>query len=378
MSETNRMRVAYVVTDFVTGGAERHLLELWSRIDRERFEVEIFCFRRAGAFLPLAAGLGLPIHDLGLGRRLYAPRAWRGLLRLVAGFRRFRPAIVHSYLLGPNLLGSLAARLAGVPVVIAAKRNIDDFEPGRLRVLNAWGLRLATHVTAVSERVAESAVALGVPRERIVVIPNGVDTERFEGPLGTAPAPLDALPRPRVVVGSVGCLAPRKDYGVFIEALARVRARHPEVVGVVVGDGPQRETLEARARALGMNGHLLFAGERDDVPLWLRHFDIFALSSREEGIPNAVLEAMAAGRPVVATAVGGTPEIVADGRTGRLVPARDPAAFAAAIDDLVAHPEEARRLGDAAARATRESFGIASMVKRHEGYYEACRAGARP
>src|SRR5262249_31155479 len=95
----------------------------------------------------------------------WAARAWRGLARLVDRLRRFRPAIVHSYLLGPNLLGSLAARLAGVPVIIAAKRNVDDFEPARLRALNAWGLRLATHVTAVSDRVAESAVALGVPRE---------------------------------------------------------------------------------------------------------------------------------------------------------------------------------------------------------------------
>jgi glycosyltransferase involved in cell wall biosynthesis len=263
-------------------------------------------------------------------------------------------------------------------VVVAAKRNVDDFEPARLRMLNVWGLKLATHVTAVSDRVAESAVALGVPRERITVIPNGVDVGRFTGPVGASPEPLERLPRPRVVVGSVGCLAPRKDYGVLIEALAHVRARHPEVVGVVVGDGPQRRALEARARELGLNGHLLFAGERDDVDLWLRHFDIFALSSREEGIPNAVLEAMAAGRPVVATAVGGTPEIVEDGRTGILVPARDPAAFARALDDLVARPEEARRLGDAAALATRESFGIESMVRRHERFYAELAEGAQP
>jgi glycosyltransferase involved in cell wall biosynthesis len=375
--DASRIRLAYVVGNFVTGGAERHLLELWSRLDREAFEIEIFCFRREGGFRTAVEALGWPVHDLGMGRRLYGPAGLRALARLVAGLRRFRPHVVHSYLLWPNLMGSLAGRLAGARRVVAAKRNVDAFEPGHLRMANALGLRLATHVTAVSEQVARSAVALGVARERITVIPNGVDVDRFARPPGPRPEPLARLPAGSRVVGSVGCLAPRKDFAVLLEALSRLRERHPEAAAVVVGDGPERARLEARAHALGLNGSVVFVGERDDVDQWLPHFDLFTLASREEGIPNAVLEAMAAGRPVVATAVGGTPEVVEHGRNGRLVPPGDPAALAAALGELMDRPEEARRLGAQAARDARERLAIDTMVRRHEAFYRSLAEGDR-
>jgi glycosyltransferase involved in cell wall biosynthesis len=365
-----KTRVLFVVGNFVAGGAERHLLELWSRIDRERFAVEIACIHRVGQFLPQVEALGWPIHDLKIGRRLYAPGGWLGLARLVRATRAFRPHVIHGYLFGPNLLAVLAGRFCGVPAVAVAKRNVDAFETPRQIAVSRWVHRNATHVTAVSEKVADTVVELGVPRERITVIPNGVDVARFER---VPDVPRGAGEPTRI--GSVGCLAARKDYGTLLDALALLRKEGLEFTTTLVGDGPDRAMLEAKAASLGLDGRVRFLGERPDVEPLLMAMDVFVLSSREEGIPNALLEAMAAGRPAVATAVGGTPEVMEDGRTGWLVPARSPAALAAALGDALRHPDEARRRGEAAHRATVETMSIDVMVRRHEEFYE--RVGRR-
>jgi glycosyltransferase involved in cell wall biosynthesis len=167
----------------------------------------------------------------------------------------------------------------------------------------------------------------------------------------------------------VGCLAPRKDQGVLLEALALLAAGGARVRAALVGDGPDRAALEAQARRLGLESRVRFLGERADIELLLPAMDVFVLSSREEGIPNALLEAMAAGLPAVATAVVGTPEVMQDGETGWLVPARDPRALATALGDALARPEEARRRAAAARRAVEERMSIDAMVRRHETFY---------
>jgi glycosyltransferase involved in cell wall biosynthesis len=360
----SRIRVLYVVGTFTAGGAERHLLELWSRIDRSRFSIEIACFRREGQFLSAVEALGWPVVELGVRRRVYDGAGVRGFLRLLGVVRRFRPAIIHGYLFGPNLFAAAAGRLAGVPVIVVAKRNVDAFETGRQILLQRLAHRLATHVTAVSEAVAQSAIALGVPRERITVIPNGVDAARFASLDGLGAAP-HAVP----VIGSVGCLAARKDYATLLEALALLAGRGRAFRAVLIGDGPERAALEARARGLGLSERVEFLGERKDVEALLAGLDLFVLSSREEGISNALLEAMAAGRPAIATAVGGTPEVLSPD-TGWLVPAGSPPALADAIDEALANPAEARRRSIAARRAVRDDLSIEAMVKRHEAFYE--------
>ena len=360
-----RIRVMFVVGNFVAGGAERHLLELWSRIDRGRFEVEIACFRREGQFLAQVEGLGWPVHELGVGRRLYGPAGWRALARLVALVRRFRPDVVHGYLFGPNLFAVIAGRLCAVPVVAVAKRNVDAFETPRQAWLQRIAHRGATHVTAVSEAVAATVEAMGVPRARITVIPNGVDAARF------ASVPADAVRTngEGPVVGSVGCLAVRKDYGTLIDALALLDQRALRCRALLVGDGPEREALERRIRERGLSDRVQLLGERPDVERLLPAMDVFALSSREEGIPNALLEAMAAGRPVVATAVGGTPEVVEDGETGWLVPPGSAPLLADALERVLRDPVEAGRRAAAGRRAVLEHRSIEAMVSRHEAFY---------
>ena len=363
------IRVLFVVGNFTTGGAERHLIELWRRLDRDEFDVTVACFRREGGFLAEALSLGWPVVDLAVGRRIYDARGAAAFTRLVRLVRSFRPDVVHGYLFGPNLFAALAGRLAGVPVVAVAKRNMDAFETPRQAWAERLAHRMATHVTAVSEAVADSVVALGVPRGRVTVIPNGVDAARFaDGPsVAEARSALGADDSP--LVGSVGCLAARKDYGTLLDALARLAGRATPFRAALVGDGVERAALEERARALGLAQRVRFLGERPGVERLLPGMDVFVLSSREEGIPNALLEAMAAGRPCVATAVGGTPEVLRDGETGWLVPPADPAALAEALADALARPDEARRRGDAARRAVRETMSIEAMARRHADFY---------
>ncbi len=360
-----RIRLLYVVGNFVTGGAERHLLEMWRRIDRRQFDVRIACLERRGAFTAQVEALGLPITDLEVGR-LYDLTGLRGLLRLISLVRDFRPDIVQGYLFSPNAFAAIAGRLCGVPAVIVAKRNVDAFESPRQIAVQRLAHRWATHVTAVSEAAADSSVALGVPRARVTVIENGVDVDRFDGATHERPADLPADPVP--LIGSVGCLAVRKDYGTLLDALAIVKRSGRAFRAVVAGDGPERAALEAKRAALGLD-EVALLGERTDVDRLLPAFDLFVLSSREEGIPNALLEAMAAGRPSVVTDVGGNREVLADGRTGWLVPAQDPSALAAALTAAIDDPTEAARRGAAARRAMIEERSVDAMVRRHEAYY---------
>ena len=379
-SQGRRIRLLYVAGNFVTGGAERHLLEMWRRLDRTRFDVRIACLRREGAFTPQVEALGLPITDLEVGK-LYDVSGVRGLLRLISLVREFRPDVIHGYLFGPNLFAALAGRLCGVSVVAVAKRNVDAFETTRQIHVQRIAHRLATHVTAVSEEVAASSVALGVPRSRVTVIENGVDITRFDGRDSSGDGlglPADASGAARSpLIGSVGCLAPRKDYGTLLGALAQLRARGVAFRCAIAGDGPDRPALEAEAARLGIAAQVVFLGERRDVDQLLPAFDLFTLSSREEGIPNALLEAMAAARACVVTDVGGNAEVLQGGVTGWLVPAQDPLALADALAEALRDPAEAARRAHAAREAMQRDRSIDAMVRRHEWFYEAS-LGLRP
>jgi glycosyltransferase involved in cell wall biosynthesis len=370
-----RTRVLFVVGNFVAGGAERHLLELWSRIDRTRFDVAIACFRNEGQFAAEVNALGWPVHELGVSRRIYDPSGCRGLVRLLHLVRDFRPDAIHGYLFGPNLFAVLAGRLCGVPAVLVAKRNVDAFETKRQVWLQSRIHRWATHVTAVSESVADTVVQLGVPRDRVTVIPNGVDAARFGTAEGDAARRLLGMNGGVPILGSVGCLAPRKDYATLLDALALLSAHGQPYQAALIGDGPERERLEARANVLGIAERVHFLGERADVERLLPGLEVFVLSSREEGIPNALLEAMAAGRPAVATAVGGTPEVLQDGETGWLVPAQQPERLAQALEQALADPTERARRGRNARDYALEALSIEAMTRRHEQLYETLGRG---
>lgn len=373
-------RVLYTVNRMDVGGSQTHLIQVLRLLDRERFEPLLCCLTGKGALLETARDTGTPVLAGGLGA-LKSPRAFASIARLRAFMRRERIDVVHNYLLRANVIGTLAARAARVPVVLASKRGCHErhgFEMVGARLSN----RLADCVTANSEAVREFVHGHeGCPREKMVVIPSGIDTQRFAPlPPGDYKTRL-GVPADAVVVGSLTRMRVRKGVEEFLRAMAGICAARPEVHVVVAGDVELDAELQALVDAAGLGARLHLLGRRSDVREVLAAFDVFVLSSHGEGMSNAILEAMAMEKPVVATAVGGTVEVVAEGVTGHLVPARDAEALARGICRVLDEREGGRAMGARGRQVVIDRFSANAMVREMEALYMrllAARAAGQP
>lgn len=298
---------------------------------------------------------------------------------LVRLFRRERPVIVHTHTSKAGALGRLAARMAGVPVVVHTPHgHVYYGHFGRflswlfLRIERALA-RVTTSMIALTEAERDDHLAQRVgSRDRFAVIPSGIDVGRFRRvAVGTgARPPGTAYPDGAFVIGSVGWLTPVKGHAVLIKALARLKPAHPPVHLLLIGTGALRDDLRQLADRLGVGSSVELLGMRTDVAECLGAMSCFVLPSLNEGMGRALVEAMAAARPVVASRVGGIPAIVEDRRTGLLVPPGDAEALAAAIADVIEHPERARALALAARERIGESFSAPAMVRAVEAVYE--------
>ncbi len=360
-----KLRICHVIFRLGTGGLENGLVNLINRMDPARFVHQIVCVDRAADFAGRLAG---PVEIIELRKRpgfeaAFYLRAWRCL-------RRLRPDVVHTR----NTAGLdciLPARLAGVRAVVHGEhgRTADDPE-GRnprhnlLRRLNAPWVR---RFTTVSVDLADWLTAtVGIPARKVEVLMNGVDTDRFRpGPVDRA-ALLPGVSPEAVVVGTVGRLDPVKGHLDLVAAAPRL---DPAVHVVIVGGGPEHDRLAAAIESSGVADRVHLLGERSDIPELLRAFDLFCLPSLAEGISNTLLEAMATGLPVVATRVGGNPELVVDGETGMLVPPADPATLAAALGRLATDSSLRVPLGTAARCRAVGAFSVEEMTRRYDKCY---------
>jgi glycosyltransferase involved in cell wall biosynthesis len=299
---------------------------------------------REGNLFDLAARKGVACVAMpGLGREVRPWNDLRALLGLYRMMRTFRPHIVHTHTAKAGMLGRLAARVAGVPVVVHTFHGHvlrGYFGPLKTAFYRAMERRLAASsdvLVAVSDAVKHDLVALGVaPDAKIRVIPLGLDLEPLAGALPRGSLRGEAgVPEGAPLIGIVGRLAPIKDVGTFLRAAAAVRALVPAVRFAVVGDGEDRRPLEAERARLGLEGCVFFHGWRREMASVYGDLDVVVNCSRNEGTPVALIEALAAGRPVVATRVGGTPDLLGDGRRGALVPPGDAEALATAIVDAL-------------------------------------------
>jgi glycosyltransferase involved in cell wall biosynthesis len=358
-----------------TGGAERLALEIAVRLDPSRFASSLCASRFAPEGTPnsseehaLEMMRDAGVRFLALTRRRRAEALpWR---HLIAFLRSQRTQVLHAHMFGSNVWGTVIGRACRVPVVVTHEHTWSfEGEPIRRFLDRELIARFSDVLIAVSREDRRKMTDVErIPPSHTRFVPNGIDPQPptvgrdTRAELGIAPdAPL---------IGAVGALRAQKSHDVLIEAAVALRRDHPGLRVLIAGDGPQRGKLEALLDRLGMRDTVMLLGRRMDVPDLLQITDVAVCSSSFEGSPLAVMEYMEAERPIVATAVGGVPDLIDDGVHGLLVGPNDPPALAAAIDELLRDPERGRKMGVQARDRRRHEFDLDAMVVKVEALYE--------
>ena len=359
---TTPIRVLWLAKGLGRGGAEQLLVHVVDRLDRRQIEVEVaYVLPWKDALVEEFRRRGVAVHSLGASGRL----GWVGALRALV--RQERYDVIHTHAPMPAVVARLVAGRGSV--LVHTEHNVWERYRPLTRWANALTYRRNRRVIAVSESVAASARRRG-GRPPVEVVIHGIDARatRSEDRTG-ARARLGLLPEGLVVM-TVGNLTVKKAHSTLLDAFVVVRARRGDARLVIVGDGPLRGELEQRVVDLGLVGAALLCGSRDDVADLLPAADVFVLSSVHEGLPIALVEALASGLPCVATAVGGVPEVIRDGIEGFLVEPGDVAGLAAAIEKLLGDAELRRNVG-ARARERAAAFDIGPAVERTRDIYRA-------
>ncbi len=363
----------FATDNFGVGGTELNAVRTAERLDRQRVSLQLVSMQASGPLRTRYDQAGIPVTAFPL-QNMYGPAAWRQGLRLAAWLRRAQPDVVHCHDIYSNIFVGLWARIAGVRNIIASRRWGADSSQARLDRLNDFFSRRATRLLANSAAVGAGLVKdHGYRAEQLAIVPNFLEDDAFEQPaLAQRQSSRTALgiPADRWVIGIVARLTPVKNHQLLFRAVRRLTAGGPGVHIVIVGEGPERESLEQLARDWGLGGRVTFTGTLPNRPNPHALFDVSALTSRSEGFPNAVVEAMAAGRPVIATDVGGVRDAVTDGVTGLLVPDDDDAGFAGALDRLRGDSEFAAALGRAGQQTARDRFSDEVVLNQLMALYE--------
>jgi len=355
------MKILHLIPDLGLGGAQRMLTYAAAAVDRDGYRLQVAHWGTPSALQAELERLGIPVLRLEGGP---------SLLRLARSFghqvRRLRPDVVHTHLFDADLIGILTARLLGVQGCCATIHSFSFFATPRHRWRYRWLLGpLVGRFLAVSRALADYLVhQCRLPASRVRVVANGIDTARF------APAAF-ATPRsaPGPTVGVLTRLDARKGLPYLLQAMAQIRSDFPNARLLIGGDGEDRSALEQEARSLGLTGRVEFVGAVSDSADFYRRLDLFVLPSLDEAFGLVLLEAMAAGLPVVGTRVGGIPEILEDGSQGLLVAPADSQALARAIRELCGDPLRQRQMGERACQQARR-FDIARTAKELQAVYE--------
>jgi starch synthase (maltosyl-transferring) len=351
MPEDARLRLAFCVTELDPGGAERALVELVTRLDRGRFASRVYCLSGRGALVDRLEEAGIETVLLRAGSRWDA-----GVVgRLKKELLKQRPHVLQTWLYHANLAGRLAGWWGGVPVIISGIRVAERRSRWPLR-LDRWTQSLVDAHVCVSQSVCDfSRQVAGLDPRKLRVIPNGVEARRFADANAWDCRTLGIPPESPVIVAA-GRLDRQKGFDLLLQAIADGGPFPREPHWVVVGEGPERPSLERQIAERGLTGRVHLLGWRTDLPEILKGATGFVLTSRWEGMPNVVLEAMAAGVPTVATDVEGIRELVIEPATGWIVPPEDPPALTDALRKLLTDRTGSETRGRAGAQRVRELF----------------------
>lgn len=365
-------RVLYTIDSFAVGGAQRQLLELVRHLDKERYRVAVCPLWDIPDLDALYCQTGVEI--VRIHKRFSADASVA--FRLAQWIRRFQPHVVHTWLFTGSLWGRLAALLARSPVVIASERSVRPagYDSLPVRFFSKALIGCTDAITANSQVGIDALHKQGYAAGKTRLIFNGVDTHRFSPSIAARARLAErqklGLPADAVVIGMVARLSYPKDQPALLRALARLLHRGENIYGLIVGSGPARDSLLALANELGIAGRVVFAGQQKDVAPFLSTMDVFVLSSFWEGMPNAVLEAMAMGLPVVATDVAGTAEAVLENDTGFLVSPGDVDALVEKLSYLMHDTDVRTRMGGAARQRAEQVFSLEQMVIQTTALYD--------
>jgi glycosyltransferase involved in cell wall biosynthesis len=364
----SRLKIFLMTNTLEVGGSERQFAMLVESLSREQFDVYPACLRRIGG---LAPRLG-DIPEFPPGGRLVGIKSQRAQLNMMRSMRRDRIAVAHAFDFYSNLMLIPSARLAGIPV-IGSHRQLGDLLTTAQFKVQYWVFRLCDRVVCNSRAAADRLRSAGLPENKLEIIPNGLAEEAFA-------ECVPAIPRAPGVV-RVGMIArmnsAAKNHSAFLTAAAKLLKQYPDAEFLLVGDGPLRAGLEQMAAELGIKDKVLFVGERHDIPAMLASLDVSVLISASESLSNVILESMAAGVPVVATDVGGNPELVKNGETGLLVPAGDENKLVEALARLVRDAVLRAQFAGRSKEFARSHFHIDQIRRRFEQLYVTLSAEKR-
>lgn len=380
-ASSKRIRLLKVVTNFSSGGTEGQVHKLSQAMDRELIDLQFVCLKKYGPFLEDLKAAGIPVHEFPIGS-FYQFRTYRQIWRLAMFMRRERIQICHSYNFYSNLIAVPAARMANVPVVLASIRDRGVYLSPMQKRVQRWTCRFADKILVNADAIRHWLADQGVSQSKLQVVKNGIDMQPYEAAKTANGIRRElGIPQDARLVIMLARLNPQKGIDELLNAAGHIRKRNPDVHFLIVGeklefkngeifqDSDYHEHLQHLSETLGISDFVWFTGHRSDVAALLSQSFVSVLPSYSEGLSNSLIESMAAGLPLVATNVGGNPELVKPGVNGLLIPVRDVNALVTAINTILDDPDLAAQYGEASLRLCHEQFSMTKMVDETQGLY---------
>ncbi len=365
-----RAKITFLITDLDFGGAEQVLYELCRGL-APKFQIQVLTLKRKGHFAKLIEELGVPVKSYGLGQKInpaYVLRLLPVFLSISSDLRKCKPDLVQGILFQGNLMAKLTGKISGSKTILCA---IHTFDRARLKaVAEMLTSSLARKYIVVSGALKIFCVKnYSIPADKISVIKNGIPLPDNVPAQSNLREKLGIKPGARNI-GAIARLHREKGIDLLVRAFHSLAGEFPDLDLVIIGDGPEKSKLEQMSKNLGISNRVRFAGFLPEPEQYLSLFNLFALPSRIEAMPVALMQAMAAGKAIVAAKVGGVPELMEDGKEGLLVPAEDESALSRAISRLLREPALAMALGAKAKERAGREFGLEQMLESYLALYQ--------